>query len=266
MNIRKTSHITHKDQNPRNSKQRPDKRDLLRKRKQQPQPSSSGKSGGLLGWPFGHRLAFVVLLVLLGVLLWKQMNSKTANYYKINYTQFNTLVAAQKIKKARIHNTTLYGELTESLKLGETSDNREYRGIIVIIGEHDQDFQDKLVAQGIEVTIDPERTWMNIFISSLPWILIFGIWLFIIRQMQGGPKGVFSFGKSKAKLMAENTQQITFADVAGVEEAKVELQEIIEFLKDPGKFQRLGAKDTKGRAADRTSRYWQNTTRPSSRR
>jgi len=244
MNIRK-SHITHNAQNTKDPKQRPDKRDLLRKRKQQ-QPSSSGKLGMKIGWPFGHRLAFVVLLVLLGVLLWKQMNSKTANYYKINYTQFNTLVAARKIKKARIHNTTLYGELTESLKLGESSDNRQYRGIIVIIGENDQAFKDKLVAQDIEVTIDPERTWMNILIGSLPWILIFGIWLFIIRQMQGGPKGIFSFGKSKAKLMAENTQKVTFADVAGVEEAKVELQEIIEFLKEPGKFQRLGGKLPKG--------------------
>ena len=119
-------------------------------------------------------------MVLLIVLLWKWMNSKPANYHKINYTTFNTLVAARKIKKARIHNTTLYGELTESLKLGESSDDREYSGIIVIIGEHDHEFKDKLVDQGIEVTIDPERIWVNILISSLPCILIFGMWLFII--------------------------------------------------------------------------------------
>ena len=244
MNIRKTLHITHNAKNSNNPKQRPDKRDLLRKRKQQLKPSSSGKSGGKIGWPFGHRLAFVVLMVLLIVLLWKQMNSKTANYHKINYTTFNKLVNDRKIKTARIHNTTLYGELTELTPLGD--DDSKYSGIIVIIGEHDQEFKDKLVAQDIEVTIDPERTWVNILISSLPWILIFGIWLFIIRQMQGGPKGIFSFGKSKAKLMAENTQKVTFADVAGVEEAKVELQEIIEFLKEPGKFQRLGGKLPKG--------------------
>ncbi len=179
-NIRRTLHITHNAQNTRNPKQRLYKRNLLRKRKQQPKPSSSGKSKEKIGWSFGHRLAFVVLMVLLIVLLWKRMNSKTANYYKINYTQFTTLVAARKIKTARIHNTTLYGELTESLKLGESSDDREYRGIIVIIGEHDHEFKDKLVDQGIEVTIDPERTLVNIINSSLPWILIFGMWLFII--------------------------------------------------------------------------------------
>ncbi|MCE5251697.1 ATP-dependent zinc metalloprotease FtsH [bacterium] len=194
----------------------------------------------------GHRLAFIVLLVLLGIMLWKQMNSQTSDYYKANYTVFNTLLTAKRIDKARIRNMTLEAKLTEPMKLGDSGDNRQYTGIIVSIGNYDQTLIDKLVSQGVQLTIEPERTWMNILISSLPWILIFGIWLFIIRQMQGGPKGVFTFGKSKAKLMAENQQKATFADVAGVEEAKVELQEVIEFLKEPRKFQRLGGKIPKG--------------------
>ena len=246
MDTEKNKKVSYNGKNPRNTKPRHDKRDLLKKRKSPAPPPPSGKSGGKYGWPFGHRVAFIVLLALLGVLLWKQMNSQTANYKRINYTQFETLVAAQKIKKARIRNTRLEAELTESLKLGGTEDNRTYPGIVVNIGEYDQSFKDRMVALNIDLTIEPERTWMHILMTSLPWILIFGIWLFIIRQMQGGPKGVFSFGKSKAKLMAENHHKVTFADVAGVEEAKVELQEVIEFLKDPGKFQRLGGKIPKG--------------------
>ncbi|MBN1290669.1 MAG: ATP-dependent zinc metalloprotease FtsH [Candidatus Latescibacteria bacterium] len=246
MNTENDDNVVYNGKTPKSSNPKHDRRDLLRKRKQPTPPPSSGKPGGKYGWPFGHRVAFIVLLALLGVLLWKQMNSQTANYKRINYTQFETLVAAQKIKKAKIQNTRLEAELTEPLKLGGTEDNRTYPGIIVNIGEYDQSFKDRLVNLNIDLTIAAERTWMNILMTSLPWILIFGIWLFIIRQMQGGPKGVFTFGKSKAKLMAENHHKVTFADVAGVDEAKVELQEVIEFLKDPGKFQRLGGKIPKG--------------------
>jgi cell division protease FtsH len=121
-----------------------------------------------------------------------------------------------------------------------------YDGIITQIGVYDQAFVKDLAAKGIDVKIEPEKTWMNVLVGTLPFVLIFGVWLFFLRQMQGGPKGVFSFGKSKAKLIAENSQKVTFADVAGVPEAKEELQEIIEFLKDPRKFQRLGGKIPKG--------------------
>jgi cell division protease FtsH len=109
------------------------------------------------------------------------------------------------------------------------------------------------MAKGLKFRVEKEdNTWMNAAISILPWILLLGIWLFIFRRMQsgagggGGPKGLFSFGKSRAKLLTEGLMQVTFADVAGADEAKVELQEIIEFLREPAKFQRLGGKIPKG--------------------
>jgi cell division protease FtsH len=100
----------------------------------------------------------------------------------------------------------------------------------------------------IRFTITKEdNTWMNALLSVLPWILLFVVWLIIMRRMQGiGTKGIFSFGKSRAKTMNENSPKVTFQDVAGADEAKVELQEIIEFLKEPTKFQRLGGKIPRG--------------------
>jgi len=233
---------------PLKSKKRPDRRDLLRKRRTSgSKKQSGGKPGGKSKMPLGHRIAFIILLVMLGLFLWKQIKSQTAGYEKITYTQFDKLMNDKKIDSARIHNGTFYGKLNESIETGE--DRKKRDGVMKIevqIGNYDQEFVKELVNQGINVIIEPERTWMNILISTLPWILIFGVWIFILKQMQGGPKGIFTFGKSKAKLMSENQQKATFADVAGVEEAKEELSEIIDFLKEPLKFQRLGGKIPKG--------------------
>ena len=88
--------------------------------------------------------------------------------------------------------------------------------------------------------------WGGILLSIAPWGILIFVWLFMLRQMQGGgaggPKGIFSFGKSRAKLLTDERPKVTFADVAGADEAKEELSEIIDFLKDPGKFQKLGGK------------------------
>ncbi|MHB9030789.1 MAG: ATP-dependent zinc metalloprotease FtsH, partial [Candidatus Latescibacterota bacterium] len=223
---------------------RPDRRDLLKKRRLTPR-LSNGRPGGKPGWSFGHRIAFVVLLLLLGVFLWKQMNSPTANYSTVSYTRFDQLLNTQQLDRIIISEGSLRARLKTKMKVNP-EDTRISDGIITQIGAYDQAFVKDLAAKGIDVKIEPEKTWMNILVGTLPWVLVFGVWLFFLRQMQGGPKGVFSFGKSKAKLIAENSQKITFADVAGVPEAKEELQEIIEFLKDPRKFQRLGGKIPKG--------------------
>jgi cell division protease FtsH len=105
----------------------------------------------------------------------------------------------------------------------------------------------ELKAQNVEIgAAEPRQNWWTLIIGVLPWLLIFGFWIFMLRQMQVGGSKAFQFGKSKARLLTGDTPKVTFADVAGADEAKEELQEIIEFLKDPQKFSRLGGRLPKG--------------------
>src|SRR5512145_340772 len=107
---------------------------------------------------------------------------------------------------------------------------------------------DTLLAKKVQVNYQPDQTptWASMLISWAPFLLLIGFWIFFMRQMQSGGNKALSFGKSKAKLMASQQKKVTFKDVAGVDEAKEELQEIIEFLREPQKFQKLGGRIPKG--------------------
>lgn len=157
------------------------------------------------------------------------------------------------VYKSNLNDYEMHGTLNTKypLKTLEGDGKEEVSEFLVNLGAVDSDMQKDWIERGIEVTFEEKDSmWTQTLISFLPWILIIGVWLFFMRRMQagagGGPKGLFSFGKSRAKMVSENSIRVNFSDVAGADEAKYELQEVIEFLKEPGKFQRLGGKIPRG--------------------
>ena len=123
----------------------------------------------------------------------------------------------------------------------------------------------KLYAKGVSITARPQQDnvpwFVSLLVSWLPFIALIGVWIFLSRQMQGAGGKALGFGKSRAKLLAEAHGRVTFEDVAGVDEAKQDLQEIVEFLRDPGKFQRLGGRIPRGVLARRASGHRQDVDR-----
>jgi len=153
-----------------------------------------------------------------------------------SYTEF-----LKKVDEGQITKAVIKGEILSA------EDNAEHR-YQVVTGVGQDDLVRELRSKGVDVTFQPTQPgiWMQLIISALPIVVLIGFWIFIMRQMQGGARGAMGFGKSKARLLTENKNRVTFDDVAGVDEAKEELSEIVDFLKDPGKFQRLGGKIPKG--------------------
>jgi len=172
----------------------------------------------------------------------------------IGFNQYQELLRAGKIKEAVIKKTDIENyDFHGTLKTAEEFQSASGKKVMVDKFHVTLPFVDGTVItewtqMGLKFNVVKEdNTWMSALISALPWILILAVWLIFMRRMQGvGTKGIFSFGKSRAKLMTEANPKVTFADVAGADEAKYELQEIIEFLKEPSKFQRLGGKIPRG--------------------
>jgi cell division protease FtsH len=187
--------------------------------------------------PFYKNLALWMVIGLVVVLLFNlfsSLNEKAG--HEPNYSDFLRNVEAGKVESVTIRGT---------LVTGKFKDGVEFRTHIV----DSPDLVKLLRDRGVRISVKPidQNPWyMSVLITWLPMVLFIGIWIFFLRQMQGGGAKALSFGKARARLISEKHNKITFADVAGVEEAKEELREIIEFLKDPQKFQKLGGKIPKG--------------------
>jgi len=173
------------------------------------------------------------------ILLFNMFNKPRPTAEKINFSDFMSQIEAGKITSIVIQGNDISGKFDGK----DGKDFRTYKPY------SDADLTEKLLERKVTINAKPEEekfSWFSIFISWFPLILLVGVWIFFMRQMQMGGGKAMSFGKSRDKDLTESTVKITFEDVAGIEEAKEELEEIIAFLKDPKKFTKLGGKIPKG--------------------
>jgi cell division protease FtsH len=177
----------------------------------------------------------VIGLVLMTV--FNQFNTRQVAQGSIEYSQFLEEVKQGRISKVVIEGRTLKATTTEGKR-------------ITSYAPPDLWMVSDLLKNGVKIEAKPEEEpsfLMNLFVSWFPMLLLIGVWVFFMRQMQGGGKGgAFSFGKSRARMTDEAQNTITFVDVAGCDEAKEEVQELVDFLRDPSKFQKLGGRIPKG--------------------
>src|SRR5712675_2072182 len=183
--------------------------------------------------------AFWVVIIMVVVLFWTVVHSTKSgkDVQHLSYTNLMNDVNAGKIKTVTITGNDLQGNYKE--------DNQELRAVIPT---NHQNLDDAMLQKGVDIHYNKETGsgWVNILVNAIPFVLVLAFWIFMMRQMQSGGNKALSFGKSRARLLSMQQKKVTFKDVAGVEEAKEELREIIEFLREAQKFQKLGGRIPKG--------------------
>ncbi len=189
--------------------------------------------------------AFWLLLVLMAALLVQLFRGQEQAAIDFTYTEFRTQLDADNILEVTIvASRRVEGEL----RAPRLEDGREFQNFTTMLpGEISDELLTDLEQHDVEISGQLEtRGWGTLLVQMLPWVLFIAFWIWIFRTMQGGGNRAFQFGRSKAKLISPDTPKVTFADIAGADEAKTELEEIIEFLKDPQRFSRLGGRLPKG--------------------
>jgi cell division protease FtsH len=186
--------------------------------------------------PFYKNLALWLVITLMMVMLYNLFSQQRMAETSISYTEFLSMVENERVAEVVIQGQELY--------VTDTNRNR-----LKIYAPPDNDLINTLRKKGVTISAKPpaENPWyMSVLVSWFPMLVLIGVWIFFMRQMQAGGGKALSFGKSRARLSTDQSEKVTFEDVAGIDEAKEELGEIVEFLRDPKKFTRLGGRIPKG--------------------
>jgi cell division protease FtsH len=183
---------------------------------------------------FYKNLSMWLVIGLTMILLFNLFNKPQTNTASLNYSEFMSNIENKSVTRVSISGDVISGILQNG------------KAFQTIYPVNDKDLMTILRESGVDITVKETQkdSWlMTIFVSWFPMLLLIGVWVFFMRQMQGGGKGgALSFGKNRARLTEQSDNKVTFADVAGIDEAKEELEEIVDFLKDPGKFTSLGGR------------------------
>ncbi len=181
-------------------------------------------------------LLMMVIITLVLMMVFKKFATPIVS--EISYSNFLSEVKNGAVKNVKIEGHVISGSHADETRFTTYSPETSNQALIGTLLEHNVE---------IKGASPDNSLWAHAFITWLPFIIIFGVWFYFMRQMQGGGgRGALSFGKSRARLLGEDQVKITFNDVAGVEEAKEEVAELVEFLRDPGKFQEIGGKIPSG--------------------
>ncbi|MGB9741718.1 MAG: ATP-dependent zinc metalloprotease FtsH [candidate division WOR-3 bacterium] len=203
-------------------------------------PVKSGTSrtiGSLLIW---------ILILVIAWVAWTIFYQRRQTGPRISYTEFIKQVEAGNVLKVTITEQEISGTLKQPAELASGKGKTSYTEFRTTVPQNDQELVSRLLKYDVYIDARERSQWPTILISILPWVLVIGIWILFMRRMTSGQDRAFTFGRSRARVLTSDRPKVTFNDVAGVEEAKEELREIIAFLKAPHKFQRLGGRIPKG--------------------